>query len=353
MTHNYSLRWLFMGIMATGFVLNLLFLLSLFFASLSNAGHSAWEAGATTVTSEWIHMDPSPEYRTWEDQTIRYAFNSPETKENVEYDVKAAWSLWLAAGLPETYRFVETTKAWCDATPDNCLLIIQDDDPPSLFTSLGRSPIEPWDRIAMYLNFEGQDEEYIRALMITHEIGHAWGLIHEHQNPLLWQFAYRETRTDSLVQFYCANVQGYDEVARQFSDDTLELWSENGPCRNQDRAIDLDFLAADILPWAARKQQPHRLWPLDSDVDWESIMIYASHTFGRKDEHDVPKLTLVRTHELQEIPEPLIPTQLDVKGLQHIYHPVYGKFREVFHNDPDSPWYGLFKEKITSCLIRS
>ncbi|PIG88915.1 hypothetical protein AARAC_002571 [Aspergillus arachidicola] len=322
--------------MATGFVVNLLFLLSLFFASLSNAGHSAWEAGATTVTSEWIHMDPSPEFRTWKDQTIRYAFNSPETKENLEYDVRAAWSLWLAAGLPETYKFVETTKARCDATPDDCLM----------------EPHRAWDRIAMYLNFEGKDEEWIRALMITHEIGHAWGLIHEHQNPLLWQFAYRETRPDSLVQFYCANVQGYDEVARQFSD-TLELWSENGPCRNQDRALDLDFRAADILPWAARKQQPHRLWPLDTDVDWESIMIYESHTFGELDEHGVPKLTLVRTHDLQEIPEPLIPTQLDVNGLQHLYHPVYGKFREVFHNDPDSPWYGVFKEKITSCLIRS
>ncbi|KAB8258210.1 hypothetical protein BDV32DRAFT_151541 [Aspergillus pseudonomiae] len=338
--------------MATGFVLNLLFLLSLFFASLSNAGHPAWEAGATTATAEWIHIDPSWDWPTWYRETIQYYFNSPASKERLSSDIRAAWQLWLAAGLPETFRFVEFPKWRCEQHPYSCLLIVGDGEVPSAYTSLGRQVSHPWDAITMYLVFEPGEDEHSRALIAAHEIGHAWGLIHEHQNPLYWQWAYYATRSDSLFRFYCANVQGYDAVAHEINS-TRELWGENGPCRNSLRASDMDFYASEILPWAHRYQSPHHLWPQDSDVDWDSIMIYGSYLFGELDEHGNPKPTLLRMKDLQVIPDPDTVTDLDVVGLLHLYHPKFGKFLDVFHNEPSSPWYTIFQGKIKSCPIKT
>ncbi|KAE8133019.1 hypothetical protein BDV38DRAFT_259800 [Aspergillus pseudotamarii] len=341
-----------MGIMATRFVMNVLLLLSLLFASLSNAGHSAWEAGATTFTSEWIHIDPSFDFPTWPHETIRYYFSTPEMKEEFANDIRAAWQLWYAAGLPETFRFIEYSRARCEAAPDDCLLIIAEYGAPSFFTSLGRQRIDPWDRNVMYLAFQGTEDEHDKAVIIAHEIGHAWGLLHEHQNPLFWQWAFRGTRSDSLVQFYCENVLGFAEVEHEVNN-TLLLWAEDGPCRDQARAYEFGFLASEMIPWRPRYQQPHRLWPHDSDVDWDSIMIYESHSFGVDDEHGNKKLTLVRTKDLQVIPEPGTVTELDVVGMVHLYHPRYGKFREVFHNDASSAWYAVFKDKIKNCLIKT
>ncbi|OGM49024.1 hypothetical protein ABOM_002329 [Aspergillus bombycis] len=338
--------------MATGFALNLLFLLSLFFASLSNAGHPAWEAGATTVTSEWIHIDPSWEFPTWPSETIRYYFNSPTSKERLSSDIRAAWQLWYAAGLPETFRFVEFPKWRCEREPDSCLRVIGDEEEVSFYTSIAKQRIDPWDRIAMYVVFEGNEDEFDRALMIAHEIGHAWGLIHEHQNPLYWQWAYYDTRPDSLFQFYCANVIGYDEIAHQINN-TRELWSENGPCRSQLRALEMGFYAADIIPWQSRYQSPHHLWPHDSDVDWDSIMIYGSYFFGAPDEQGNNKVTLLRMKGLQVIPEPSTVTEFDIFGMLHLYHPKWGKFLDVFHNDESSPWYTIFQGKIKSCPIKT
>ncbi|KAE8375113.1 hypothetical protein BDV26DRAFT_22329 [Aspergillus bertholletiae] len=337
--------------MTPGFGLHFWFLLSLLYASLSHAGHPAWEADSRTMTSKWIHVNPSVSYPLWDHETIRYCYNSRESKNRLAETIRAGWQLWYAAGVPETFRFVEHSKARCDRDKNNYLLVIGDEAEPSLMTSAGKTPMVPYNRPTMYIVFEEEDI-HLRGLLAAHEIGHAWGLLHEHQAPLIWQFAYRATRPDSLVQFYCENVLGYRQLLREIPN-TLELWSEDGPCRNMIRAQEMDFFGADILPWKMPYQSPHHLWPTDDDVDWDSIMIYQSRSFGEADERGNSKITLVRSKDLMLIPEPQTVTVLDVYGLLHLYRTRYGKFSEVFHNDPKSVWYSLFRRKVQSCPVQS
>ncbi|KAE8352806.1 hypothetical protein BDV28DRAFT_134417 [Aspergillus coremiiformis] len=340
--------------MTTRMMINLEFFLlalSLFFTSLVNAGHPVWEAGAATSSSKWIHIDPSDWTPTWPFQTIRYCYKNEHSKEKLAQFVRAGMQLWYAAGVPEVFRFVEHSKQRCDQEPQNYLHISGDSENEVLATTVGKTPSEAEPRPVMELNFRANEDFNWKTETVAHEIGHAWGLFHEHQDPSLWHFAPRGQPDRSLVLFYCENVIGYEKLLKLVPIAT-QLYRSNGPCRNRERAYDVDFMGAQMLPLQEPYQSPLTAWPQDEDINWNSIMIYGSRSFGQRDERGLPKVTLLRKQGHQLIPEPTVPNLGDVEGLLHLYHVKFGTFQVTLHNSRESVWYSLFVHKIRSCPIK-
>ncbi|KAB8232264.1 uncharacterized protein BDW43DRAFT_312260 [Aspergillus alliaceus] len=331
-------------------ILEVMFALLLLFASLVSAGHPAWEADATTIAPDWITIAPTAEFQTWPNTMIRFCFEDEESAKRLEEYIRAAMQLWYAAGLPEGFKFKEVSKSACDRDPENHLLVSGSDNDGAFWTSIGHNFEGDDGRPVMVLNFQDNYMEKYKPAMIAHEIGHAWGMEHQHQDPMLWRWPRRGQPDLSLVIFNCQNVEGYNELVKEY-ESPMMLYAHDGPCRSSTAAHDKDFLAAEILPLETENYYtPHRMWPWDSDVDWKSIMIYESHSFGAKDEHGYAKSTLLRRMGRQVIEEPMVVTQDDVEGLMTLYNPKWGSLRVDLHNENNSPWFEIFKEKLKSCL---
>ncbi|KAF7592769.1 hypothetical protein BBP40_012527 [Aspergillus hancockii] len=340
--------------MTSGIASRPLLTLLLSFVSLVIAGHAAWENGATTITTEWVYIDPNEQFRPWPDQTITYCYNSESARERIAPLLRQAIALWAAAGLPESFKYVERETDWCFRNPKDGLAFYGDGDTETYFSSIAMSV--PDERFAgPYLYFNPPKdllpENTLAAL--THELGHSWGLLHEHQDPLLWRTndpGNGEHR--GLITFFCENVEGYDQLSQKYGGDKEKLFAPDGPCTSSERALQDGFVAANILPLGPgwRHQSPRSQWPEDENVDWKSIMFYASDLYGKVNSNDEPLDTHVQTKGLRYIPGTLVPTLEDVTGLLHMYRTRFSQLRQDLHNEPRSPWYPLFKQKVKDCM---
>lgn len=84
----------------------------------------------------------------------------------------------------------------------------------------------------------------------AHEMGHAWGFHHEHQNPDWWSEAWSEEyRKDYFFgegSFFCERLSDYAEALARIDADTTKTPAEKGVlkrkmCYSRDSAIEAKF----------------------------------------------------------------------------------------------------------------
>ncbi|PTU21985.1 hypothetical protein P175DRAFT_0500861, partial [Aspergillus ochraceoroseus IBT 24754] len=173
---------------------------------------------------------------------------------------------------------------------------------------------------------------------IAHELGHAWGLYHEHQNKAFWAADGQQR----VFVFQCENMQGFAAATRGLTRD--EIWGARGVCVDWMTAVHAGVPSTEFLPlpWG------HSIWASyarDEDVDWDSIMLYSSKIGANAEDAYV----LMRRHGQQVLEDNVVPSAQDVQGIRHLYENRLSYPRTMLLNDPRNPYYSNFKRFAPGC----
>lgn len=273
----------------------------------------------------WVTIMPKTNgvSNLWPDKTIKFCFDSVESRGLFYENIIKGMDLWHQAGLDSSFKMTEVSDKDCfDQSKRSEILFISQGK--GLSTSVGFSD----DNTMMLSN--SADMGMLNVLSnVAHEIGHAWGLYHEHQNIYFWDAPYVFGSSGKLFgasNFHCKNLKDYDAVMEKIQKeidesssesvaDTLEGYKEE-ICEKRYIAQKYKFSATEYLPLLSVNPNPGTTDP--SKIDWDSIMLYPSGAGGTDLGNGERRPILTRPNG-DEIGLNLVPSQRDVAGLTALY----------------------------------
>ncbi|KAF2872078.1 hypothetical protein BDV95DRAFT_618650 [Massariosphaeria phaeospora] len=239
---------------------------------------------------------------------IHYCFGTPEARRVIEPFLLKAWAIWTEAlvvqhGLElSEYPFKakwrycykeqtgsDKTLTWNPDVKADTLVIRFNDNPddPPFWTTLGYRPSsldkDPG-RHSMEIHPKAISEacdQDSATKTIAHELGHVFGLYHEHQRP----------DRDLYVAFQCKNLAGYDNA--------VKLVAEAGGVHTMKQVCNDVGLARKYKFWEIADFHTIETPPIllnypEREYDTESIMHY--HSFycvdQSKDMNDIKSMPL-------------------------------------------------------------
>ncbi|KAF1357175.1 hypothetical protein EJ07DRAFT_181349 [Lizonia empirigonia] len=264
----------------------------------------------TTFRKRYVTINPgtgAADDRLWPNGKIQYCFESSATKELFFEDLLEARKLWENSGLGADFDWVEKDSSFCNnnANRPNFLLIVESDGlscttrvPPPNKLSGDPENIGP----LMRLTADGNIGKQNLVANFAHQMGHAWGLHHEHQNPAWWSsdYAAADGNIFSASNFKCENLADYSSVSQTLSADDMKA------CTSRAFAKAHRFSAAEYLP--ITDSTAYRASKKFTEPGWESIMIYGSGI----------ESVLTKPNG-DQIKQNLAPSQQDVQGLKQLY----------------------------------
>ncbi|KAI4911220.1 hypothetical protein J4E85_011358 [Alternaria conjuncta] len=200
---------------------------------------------------------------------------------------------------------------------------------------------------------------------MAHEIGHIWGLHHEHQIPYYWEKSLEHTfdqwnfpeenpgrvKRFQTNGFICSNLKDYDDI---YGGLEAKVNAATGNVK-KDLQADLDRLCKSRVVASTYKFSAVEWLPLehtanlviDSDFDPKSIMLYPSNAGGKggfgDDREDVMKYS-----DDTVIPPRWWPSPMDYERLIKLYGSPALSTLEVPHTSKSSPNFNLFKKSSYS-----
>ncbi|DAA74180.1 TPA_exp: Uncharacterized protein A8136_3678 [Trichophyton benhamiae CBS 112371] len=332
------------------------------FASTLNAGHPLWEYSQRDIKANnashplakrWATINPNlGTFHLWPDKTVRFVFEDKKSKQALGPWIVAAMEIWYAAGLPRDFKMTEVSEKTMKKERAN-VLVVKFTTKPALYATPAIPPKDEKNGIkgpTMLLNIRNDVGMLDIGANIAHEIGHVFGLLHEHQIPAFWG---TPGHSESLFKFNCENLQDYQKVTKGLSASEIEK-----ACTDRATAIKLRFSASEYLPIRSTIMRTPRVpaVPTADDVDWDSIMIYpsgsgAASPDGTGPENDLRKSVLLKANG-DKIKPNLAPSDQDVNALITLYDVKFNTPQPKLLNDPSHPDYSKFKEessKNTKC----
>ncbi|KAL8930238.1 MAG: hypothetical protein Q9208_000855 [Pyrenodesmia sp. 3 TL-2023] len=320
------------------------------FVSFVHAGHSSWEPStrlnaaeegvAPILDKRYFIIEVTEKQRTWPNAEIKYCFQDAATKARLLSDLQMAKEKWYAAGLPHRFKYTEVSQTELNNNRARVLLITYNNQN-RLASTNGMRALDPADPGYRGPTMTLSDQEDMgmldKAANYAHELGHAWGLLHEHQNPAWWGPPYATSGFGEFT-FNCQNLADYNDAAARLSPEDLAE-----ACQDRNAAAAAKFSGAtEYLP--IRFGGQGESIGFGGDVDMESIMIYPSGAGGlgpasRNNDGRMP--VLLRT-DGSTIPRNLNPSTKDVEGILRLYPeapPPPGKLL----NEPSNPKSNKFK----------
>ncbi|KAK4465899.1 hypothetical protein QBC42DRAFT_168049 [Cladorrhinum samala] len=297
----------------------------------------------------------------WPEKTLSFCFETQAGRDIMIRHLENAITAWVAAGLTsEVYRYREVAEPGESCTSYHerwKTLVIRHNDDGLHVTTVGLWPLDstkPDYRGPTMDISTRSDVAHLNVLAnFAHELGHAWGLYHEHQNPFFWSPPYYNlampgsgdyTPLGGKVfgdHFDCFALRDYHTAVTKvknhprFANDPAGMAKEIADlCVNAKVARDYGFSAGDWLPLlyqAAYSSPGVRHMNANSEqVDWDSIMIYASGSGGmgyarpaksaeeNSEDYDKRQPVLLRNDGLK-IKSNSKPSKGDVAGIRKMY----------------------------------
>lgn len=245
----------------------------------------------------------------WADAKIIYCFDTTDgglAKRYLKPLIPKAWDLWKAAGLSNQFKMEQGTDDYCATANRGSYLLVKYNSDGKLSTTAGYNSIgsttllDPSDGIGCGSGVAN----------IAHELGHAWGLLHEHQRVGLWTADYGGTGTKNMFTFVCENMEDYETIKEQVlaAGETMD-----NPCHYETVARRKGFSAFNLLPDRSGSDRGPA-----GVVDWNSIMLYGSIA-GSKTVNGQRLNTLVKASDGSTFGYNQVPSEGDIQALYAFY----------------------------------
>lgn len=360
-------------------MVRLTLLLSLFFLLFTGhalARSAVWQPAlmqrnSTHLSKRYYYVDKANYNREpWEKRRIRYCFSQDKETQKAKSKLKEylidARKTWITKGLDSNFNIEEVSDSVCKSDRNNVLEVIYTGPDGGMGTFVGFPDSSVKMPANMGPTMRLTDSITMGMLDVVanfaHELGHAWGLYHEHQNPKFWAGVDgadggKVFGPNNPGGWNCKNLKDYNTAVR----DGLKVQTGGGGsllmgveklCENYQAAINAKFTAADYLPMRG-VGTAHSAGHGNNDVDWKSIMIYPSGAGGK--EEGSGKVTPSNDHRAPILMQPggtripinLVPSTLDIAAMNALYEGIPGtkksllnkmkNFRTVYKESKSGP----------------
>lgn len=311
--------------------------------------------------------------RLWPNKKIRYCFEDENTV------IKGLWQqaieLW-APLMAHGFSYEKVSDSECESQRST-VLRVHYNDKGVLSSTLGIPSIDEAANeadpdhaiVGPYTRFSdmagvGQDDI---AANVAHELGHVWGLHHEHQNPRWWRLSSEhisggwpslgrnpeETRFQTNG-FNCRNLKDYNDARARVQ---AKIDAEPDDYKKSILQLDLDrlcisqvtankhgFSAGEWLPLA-------QTWHLEDDqtFDPQSLMMYPSGAGGTGLGNNRARVMVYKDNT--PIPNRIAPSAMDIDRLLTLYGNPASSTPGEPHTSKSSKYRSGFK-KARSMLFR-
>ncbi|KAF4996990.1 hypothetical protein FGRMN_4130 [Fusarium graminum] len=340
-----------------------------------HAGSRAWEvdlatssSAASSINKRAISILPgngNGASRRWPDKTLTYAYADKDAQKKLAGIFSAAIEIWgeLRDNI-NGFKYKLISIKDCEKKRSECL-VIHYNDKGQLSSTVG---IQPVDKSVGYLGpvMHLSDKEHVGNLdanvNAAHELGHAWGLWHEHQNPNFWYTSnFGEVGWIMQLQgkyfptenYKCENFKDYEQALEKLKQHNAGLQDHDQIpvellCRSPGTSRMFGFSAAEWVPQANSGRLP------DREFDPDSIMLYPSGAGGKGDARPGSdnRLPILTYSDGTPIPLRKGPSPRDFEKLIELYGRDLSREPVQLLNDRASTQSGYFKKLRLGGILR-
>lgn len=207
-----------------------------------------------------INPEYEPSNKAWPLKTVTYCFKTKADEKALHGILTEGWGFWVKGEADSKVKNglkiapVDSDGTLCDknvnaleiSTNKNCV------------RSSTPGYIEKGAAGRHNMKFDPSDKcpNGPTTMAMAHELGHVFGLYHEHQRP----------DAAETVSFNCENLKDYAEALKKHGEPAMKILCTNGQsARNE------DFSASEFIPFVTSK-----IYVVSPSFDKESIMLYSS-----------------------------------------------------------------------------